>query len=341
MPRAELKFMEKLYCKRISSYLAIIRIPYLSFVGEAAFTNIFLIIDKELVLIDAGPSSKNCPEMLSFALKQLGFRLEDISRIIYTHAHPDHMGGGVELGKEMRSCQSMHYEGLEKVKQYGRHVRFMKSLSKSVFSEHLSLNPAEKDTYFRVMDYFWQPTFGVIKMDEGLQEGDVISTGKLKLEVVFTPGHSPWDISLWEEKRSILFSGDFLLKKSTTLSGGMNGFGSDLQSYEASLKKIKRYLRKAKCVFPSHGPFITSCSNLADKPLEIAKWRENRILQMLSIKKQSLMDMMTILYPSNKADITLARRLGIVLTHLEKLERDSEIIRFQATDQVTYGLSHK
>lgn len=333
--------MKKLYCKRILPYLAVIKIPYFSFSGEAVVTNVFLIIDKDLMLIDAGFGSKNYSEMLSSAVKQLGFKLKDVSRIIYTHAHPDHMGGGVELSRELKTCQSMHHEGWETVKQYGQYVEMLKSLSKSVFSEHLALYPAEKDIYCNLMDFFWKPTLGVIKMDNGLREGNIISTGELNLEVIFTPGHSPWDISLWEEKRSILFSGDFLLKKNTTLTGGMNGFGSDLQSYESSLRKIKPYLNKAKYVFPSHGPFITSCSNLADNSLEIVKWRENRILQKLSIKKQNLMDLVTTLYPVAKADLTLVRRLGIVLTHLEKLERNSKIIRFQAADQITYGLSHK
>jgi glyoxylase-like metal-dependent hydrolase (beta-lactamase superfamily II) len=41
-----------------------------------------------------------------------------------------------------------------------------------------------------------------------LVDGDVIDLGNRVFEVIHTPGHSPGGIALWEEKTSILFSGD-------------------------------------------------------------------------------------------------------------------------------------
>lgn len=340
MKKMDWRLMEKISCKKISSCLAVIKIPYFSFGGEVAFTNIFLIIDKELVLIDAGPWREDYVEMLSFALNQLGFKLEDMSRIIYTHAHPDHMGGGLELHKQTEISHSVYWEAREQVEQYSEYAKLVKSISRDTFSQHLSLHPAVKDTYFKLIDYFWMPTLGAIEIDNELYEGDLITTGKLKMRVVATPGHSPWDISLWEEEKAILFTGDFLLEKNTTLTGGINGFGSDLRSYDSSLRKIKGYLKKARFVFPAHGPSIKSCFDLADFPLRTIRNREERILRYLSSKKSSLMDLMMMLYSSkDKSALTLVRQLGIVLTHLEKLERESKVVRLQAKDEVIYELS--
>lgn len=332
--------MEKLYCRRISPCLALIRIPYLSFGGETAFTNVYLIIDKELVLIDAGPWRNFYFDILSSSLDQLGLSVRDISRIIYTHAHPDHMGGGIELNKHQEFYHSIYWEAQKQVEKYGHYATRVKSISKEIFFNHLSLYPAQKDIYSDVADSFWRPTCGEIKIVHSLHDGEIVSTGKLKFEVVFTPGHSPWDISLWEERTAMLFSGDFLLRKSTTLTGGLRGFGSDLKAYESSLQKIRKYLAKAKCVFPSHGPSIMSCSNLADDLLRIIKWREDRILQGLS-KKNQRTDLMNILLSSNQGPLALVRQLGVTLTHLEKLEKQGRVLRSRDGERILYQLPQK
>ena len=331
--------MDKIYCKRIFPYLALIRIPYLSLGKETAFVNIYLIIDKELLLIDAGPWRKDYRDALSFALNQLGFSLKDVSRIIYTHPHPDHMGGGIELNGQHELSHSIYWEAQEQAEQYGQYVNLSKSLLRQVVSKHLFLYPSERDICFRVIDSYWEPTFGKIKIEHGVHDGEIISTGKLRLEIIFTPGHSPWDISLWEEDEAMLFSGDFLMKKSTTLTSRLNGLGSDLEAYECSLKKIKKYLLRARFVFPSHGPSITSCSNLADDLSRIIKWRENRILQELSTKKRSLINLMTTLFPSNGSPVVYLRRVGVVLTHLEKLGREAKVICSQDGGKILYALS--
>nr|CBX28146.1 hypothetical protein N47_G34700 [uncultured Desulfobacterium sp.] len=319
-------------------YLAMFRIPYFSSGNEKAFANVFLIIDEQLMLIDAGPYSEDKSSKLTYALKQSGFDIKDISRIVYTHSHTDHMGGGIGLDeyKGIRHC--IYREAKNKVEKYGEYVSSVKLIAKNIFSELLFLYPEAKDTYFDVIDYFWNRPYGEIGIDEQLDDGDLISTGKLKFKVIFTPGHSPWDISLWEETKSLLFSGDFLLSKSSTMTGGLNGFGSDLISYESSLKKISKYLNRINCIYPAHGPSITSFSNLTDSLLAIVKGREDKIFKAISSKSCSLMDLMKVVYPSIDSGIVLARCLGIVLTHLEKLENESKIHRFKDGDEVRFAL---
>ncbi len=328
-----------IYVDRLYPYLAMFRIPYFSSGTEKAFANVFLIIDDELMLIDAGPYSPDKSKKLSYALKISGFDIKDISRIVYTHSHPDHMGGGIGLDgyNGIRHC--IYWEAKKWVEQYGEYVSSVKSIAKNIFHEQLVLYPEVMDIYFDVVDHFWNPSFGEIQINEELNEGDWISTGKFKFKVISTPGHSPWDISLWEEKNSLLFSGDFLLSKSSTLTGGLNGFGSDLISYESSLKKINNHLNLIKCIYPAHGPAITSFSNLTDSLLAIVKDRENKIVKAISFKNCGLMDLMKVVYPSIDSVIVLARCLGIVLTHLEKLEGESKIYRYKDGDEVRFAIT--
>ena len=318
-----------MHCKKILPYLALIRIPYLAFEGKGTtFVNLYLIIDEELVLIDSGPWGKTSIEILSSSLAGLGFSLKDITRVIYTHAHPDHMGGGVQLNRNGNFSQLIYHEALGKVEQYGEYVEMFKSLCKEAFFAHLYSYPQEKDCYSRVIDAFWQPTSGEIEIERGLYDGEVITTGRHKFEVIFTPGHSPWDISLWEEKNAILFTGDFLMEKSTTFTGGMSGFGSDLFSYESSLKKIEKYLIKCRWIFSSHGPPIGFGPQLLENSRRTLKWREEKILQELSKKRCRLTDLIH-LFAKSSNPVIFVRQLGIILTHLEKLEREDRIMRRQ------------
>lgn len=324
--------------EKLSPSLALFRIPYFTSGQEKAFANVFLVIDEELLLIDAGPYSNDKSEKLRYALHKSGFDIQDISRVIYTHAHPDHVGGGVGLDEQSRARHGIYWEAKPWVEQYGEYVSSVKSIAKRIFHEQLHLYPQVMNVYFDVVDHFWNPSFGEREITDVLHEGDLIPTGKFTFKVISTPGHSPWDISLWEEEHALLFSGDFLMSKSSTMTGGLQGFGSDLALYEASLRKINDYLNKTKCIYPAHGPSITSFSNLTGSLVSIVKEREKKILAAISQKSCTMMDLMNIVYPALESVIVLARCLGIVLTHLEKLEKEGKIYRFQERNEVRFAL---
>jgi glyoxylase-like metal-dependent hydrolase (beta-lactamase superfamily II) len=314
--------------ERISPFLALIRIPYLCSGGNAAFVNHFLIIDKELILIDTGPWKSNYVDGLSSCLARLGLSIKDVSKIVYTHPHPDHMGGGIQLKGEVESSHLIYWKARERVEQYGEYIELMKSLCKGTFLKHLNQHPAEWECYSKIVDKFWYPTFGEISFDHELHDGEIITSGNLRLEVIFTPGHSPWDISLWEADHGLLFTGDSLMQKMTTLIGGLGGLGSDLNSYGSSLKKLEKYLEKARWVLPSHGAPIGSPSSLAKNFLEMIKKREDRIIQELSAKECSLVDLQRV-FGASKDPVVFVRRLGVVLSHMEKLEREERIVQLK------------
>ena len=314
--------------ERIFPFLAVIKVPYLCSGETTAFVNQFLIMDKELVLIDTGPWKENYVDGLSSCLDGIGLSIKDVSRIVYTHPHPDHMGGGTQLSRKIECSHLIYSQAREHVERYGEYIELMKRLSKGAFLDHLHRYPAERDRYSEVVDKFWYPTFGEVKFDRELRDGEIINHGNLRLEVVFTPGHSPWDISLWEADHGLLFTGDSLMQKMTTLIGGLEGLGSDLNSYQSSLKKLKRYLGKTRWVFPSHGAPIGSPSGLAEHLLAIIKKREDRIVQELTERECSLVDLQKI-FGASQDPVVFVRRLGVVLSHIEKLEKEGKIVRLK------------
>jgi autotransporter-associated beta strand protein len=61
--------------------------------------------------------------------------------------------------------------------------------------------------------------------DEALAEGQIITVGKLALEVLFTPGHAAGHVSFYLRAHNVLFDGDVLFQQSigrTDLPGGIS-----------------------------------------------------------------------------------------------------------------------
>lgn len=86
--------------------------------------------------------------------------------------------------------------------------------------------------------------------DKLLAEGDTISVGNLKFRVIYTPGHTPGGICLYEPEAQTLLSGDTLFKGSI---GNLSFATARPKEMWTSLDKLA-LLPPATRVFPGHGP---------------------------------------------------------------------------------------
>jgi glyoxylase-like metal-dependent hydrolase (beta-lactamase superfamily II) len=86
--------------------------------------------------------------------------------------------------------------------------------------------------------------------DEGLAEGDVISTGGLELRVLETPGHSNDSLTFWLPADRAVLTGDTVLGYGTTVVEGKLG------DYLGSLDRLRRFSEdvEAATILPGHGP---------------------------------------------------------------------------------------
>jgi glyoxylase-like metal-dependent hydrolase (beta-lactamase superfamily II) len=86
------------------------------------------------------------------------------------------------------------------------------------------------------------------KITHWLHGGDTIDLGSRVLKVIATPGHTPDAISLLDELHGLLFTGD-------TYYPGMIYLyrpETDLNAYEASLKKMSALAPRLKLLLPAH-----------------------------------------------------------------------------------------
>ena len=170
----------------------------------------------EAVVIDPGDDTDCVREVLER-------RRLKVKYIVATHAHIDHVGGIQKLQQATGAGVLMHAADLP-------------------LYENLAMQAA----WLGVADP------GFVPVDQFLKEGDVLSAGKVRLEVLATPGHSPGSVSLYlPGKEARLFSGDTLFKGSI---GRTDLWGGDYLKILRSLRELLRRLPDETPVFPGHGP---------------------------------------------------------------------------------------
>ena len=84
-----------------------------------------------------------------------------------------------------------------------------------------------------------------------LEEGDVFSLGRYRLEVIWIPGHTPGSIALLDREHRFLISGD-------TVQTGcifMHGEGRDLRAFRDSIARLEKMRQEGlfDTVLPAHG----------------------------------------------------------------------------------------
>jgi hydroxyacylglutathione hydrolase len=191
--------------------------------------NSYLITSNPPVLIDTG----YCTEAarLEAALAAHGVALPDIGLIVNTHSHSDHIGGNSTVQERSHAPIAMHpYEG--------RPIN-------------------EGDWWSTGLRYLDQeaPPFRVARF---LEDGDVLESGGLRLEVMHVPGHSSGSIALYERSRETLIVGDVFHAADV---GWINAPIEGAIAVHNAKRSIERLARlPIKTAYSGHGPAITNAA---------------------------------------------------------------------------------
>lgn len=142
---------------------------------------------------------------IAAALDEQGW---DLTHILITHAHADHVGGLAQLKEVSDAPVYMHREALPMLESV--------SMTAAMVMGVRIPQPGPPDHY--------------------LTEGETLQVGRVTLRVLYTPGHAPGHVSFYAPDHGLLFSGDVLFEQSigrTDLPGG---------DYETLLNSIKTQL---------------------------------------------------------------------------------------------------
>jgi len=171
---------------------------------------------KEGAIIDPGGSAKQ----ILAEVERLGL---EIKYVINTHGHFDHTLANQEVVEATGASLAIHSADAPMLTQGGG-ARFFGIVGKA------------------------SPPADVI-----LDEGQVLTLGKIELQVLHTPGHSPGSVCLYSEEEGVLFDGDVLFNM------GMGRYDLPGGNYRVLMESIQRLLALPDdtTVYPGHGPATT------------------------------------------------------------------------------------
>ena len=173
---------------------------------------------REGAVIDPGG---NAPGILE-TVQEAGL---SIKYVINTHGHIDHIGANKDVLQATGASLVVHKQ-----------------------EASLLTSPA-KNLGMMVGRFSTSPDADLL-----VEEGDILSIGNIRLEVLHTPGHTPGSISLYDAEDGLVFSGDALFRGSI----GRTDFpGGDYALLIESIRDKLLILPEDTTIYPGHGPETT------------------------------------------------------------------------------------
>ena len=183
--------------------------------------NCYVIGDEETMtgaIIDPGDEAAR----IALTVERVGL---EISQIIVTHSHIDHVGAVAQLVDEYMCPVLMHEEA--------------EAMLKTVPQQAMMMGMR----------------FGKVpKVDRHVGDDEVLEVGSLQLQSLYTPGHAPGHLAFLVEDEGIVFSGDALFAGSV---GRVDLPGGSMEVLMRSISEKLLTLPDETRVLSGHGPETT------------------------------------------------------------------------------------
>ena len=307
------------------------------------YTNIYLVRgDAEHLLIDAGWNSEEALQSLKKQLAEIGINFKDISQIIVTHIHADHYGLVGKLKRLSQAKIGFHY--LEENLIAPRYINVEETLRQAEQWFHKNGVPAHELPISQMataaMRRFTTPTLP----DITLRGGETVSTGVFNLQVLWTPGHSPGHICLYEPTQKILFAGDHVLPVITpNVSLQPQSKNNPLGDFLNSLNTVKQL--EVNLILPAHEHLFTDLQTRVDEITWHHQQRNLEILEAIKAETKTAYQISTeITWMPEFGGVRFQdlapwdKRMAIseTLAHLEAMRIDRRVDKFPRNSIIYY-----
>ena len=158
--------------------------------GVAEEFAVYFINDGEGAIIEPGPAS--IANAVQEAADYLG--IKQPKYIIPTHIHLDHAGGVGDIAQQFPNVKiAVHKRGAGHIVKPDMLIEGTRqAYGKNFETDYGPISPVPKPQALPV------------------DEGDVIRVGTRELKIMYTPGHAPHHISVYDSRSQGIFSGDSL-----------------------------------------------------------------------------------------------------------------------------------
>ncbi len=172
--------------------------------------NCYVVTTAPITLIDTGTKWDESRRVMQTELAALGLRIEDVQRIIITHAHADHYGLAAEIAQASGAEVWSH--------RHNRALLANDETSRLQHDEFYRLLMAESGVPLENRRHVADSRRGTnryadaVKIDRMLEEADQIELADRTWRIYHTPGHAGGLICLFDRESRVLLSNDHLLR---------------------------------------------------------------------------------------------------------------------------------
>lgn len=170
-----------------------------------------LALQDGVAIVDAGWDTPEAWQALGDGLGVAGYRVEDVRAVLVTHIHPDHYGLAGRVRDRSGAWVALHESD---ARLLGDRYREVDDLRRNVRTQ-LEANGAPADEARELSDASMtvRPLVDMADPDVLLADGDAVPFAGWRLNVVWTPGHSPGHVCFHDPERRLLLSGDHVLPR--------------------------------------------------------------------------------------------------------------------------------
>jgi len=163
----------------------------------------------ETLLVDCGWATDDSYAALSEQLNEIGIGIDEITKLVLTHAHPDHCGLAGRLHEESKCEVYMHEIEVDFLRtRYTEPEEILKRMAVWLKEHGVAQDDVEDLERGSMPVRFFVDT---VEPDKPVKGGETIDVGDFTFEVIWTPGHSPGHICLYEPNHRLMISGDHVL----------------------------------------------------------------------------------------------------------------------------------
>ncbi|MFD0829912.1 MBL fold metallo-hydrolase [Neobacillus sp. M.A.Huq-85] len=234
--------------------------------------------DQSLSLIDAGWNNEACWNGLMAVLKRNGFTIKDITEILLTHHHIDHVG----LVNRITSVNPIpvycHHASIARLKRDKNFLEMRVDFYSNLYKEMGCADKGEHQASY-LRKAIEQNKQNAIQAHLIPIEDEQVSN----FQIVEVPGHSQDQIAFYHEKQNWLFSGDLLIEHiSSNALVEPDSYGARLPTLSQQIASLKKCLSlHADLVFSGHGILIEKPDSLIVKRLERIEKKAERVIQFI------------------------------------------------------------
>lgn len=317
------------------------------------YTNVYLVPGTDgWLLIDAGPDYDESFDALQRQFAEEGIKFADVSRIVVTHTHHDHFGL-VGRVKQLSGAEVT----LHKVEsRFGDPPLTLSGNGRNEVVDQLRRS-GMPETELELVRVARPPVQGNSRQgpmppDRTVEGGETISTGLFDLQVIWTPGHSPGHICLFEAQKRVLFSGDHILP---VITPNVSQYDPRLRKnplivYLDSLKAMQGL--DAALVLPAHEHIFTDLGRRIGELLHHHRRRLDAIMDVVGNGSRTIYEVAAGIrwIIRNEADLGIpfsalapldrGMAMGETTSHLELLRKEGKLERFFDQDKTYYRAPH-